>query len=199
MRLIDPLNFVPVVFIERGPFRGCPSANREANTEIIMLKSLIVAAPIAALALIGFAGQAQAQAGAPAPAPAEAAPQTDISEAELTQFANALQEVQAIRQAAEMEMVAAIEAQGLTVDQFNAIAQARQNPEAQAEISLSEEEAASFGSAIEEVNELSQSAQADMVVAVESEGLSVAAYNQIASIVRDDPSLQNELRQILGQ
>jgi hypothetical protein len=164
-----------------------------------MLKSLIVAAPIAALTLIGFAGQAQAQAGAPAPAPAEAAPQTDISDTELTQFASALQEVQAIRQAAEMEMVAAIEAQGLSVDQFNAIAEAQQNPEAQAEISLSEEEVASFGSAIEEVNELSQSAQADMVVAVESEGLSVAAYNQIASIVRDDPSLQDELRQILGQ
>lgn len=49
------------------------------------------------------------------------------------------------------------------------------------------------------LEQMKQSAVADMTQAVEKDGLSVDRYNQIAMAVRDDPELQGRVETILQQ
>lgn len=49
------------------------------------------------------------------------------------------------------------------------------------------------------LEEMKQSAVADMTQAVEKDGLSIDRYNQIALAVRDDPELQGRVETILQQ
>jgi hypothetical protein len=49
------------------------------------------------------------------------------------------------------------------------------------------------------LEQMKQSAVADMTQAVEKDGLSVDRYNQIALAVRDDPELQGKVETILQQ
>ena len=61
---------------------------------------------------------------------------------------DAYEAIQTIQQAVQADLVAAVEAQGLTVDDYNAIAASQQSPEAAAEVPP--EQAEQFSAAAEQ-------------------------------------------------
>ena len=62
------------------------------------------------------------------PSPTQSAPVEDVTDEKLDRFVSAYQIIQGIQQETQSEMLAAVEAEGLTGAEFNAIAQTMQSP-----------------------------------------------------------------------
>lgn len=161
-----------------------------------MLKQLLAGSTLMGLVWFGGVSTAQAQQTSPQPG-MPPAPQTEISAADLQRFAVAVQQIQAIEQQAQAQMVEAIQAEGLTVERFNEIAQSQQNPETQTQVS--NQEAQTFTQVIQQISEIRQAAEQDMQTAVQEEGLAVDQFNLIAQAVQQDPTLQRQVLELLQQ
>lgn len=156
---------------------------------------------LAATLLLGVPAAAVAQEQeSPAPAeaqaaPAEAAP-AEISETQIDRFVSAYQAIQTIQQAVQADLVAAVEAQGLTVDDYNAIAASQQTPEAAA---VPPEQAEQFAAAAEQVATLREGARTEMQAAIEAESLSIEEFEQIMAQAQQDPALQQVIVERLAE
>ncbi|MFQ4140133.1 DUF4168 domain-containing protein [Nodosilinea sp. PGN35] len=148
---------------------------------------------LAATLLLGVPAAAVAQ-GQEAPAPAQAAP-VEVSETQIDRFASAYQAIQSIQQAVQADLVAAVEATGLTVDDYNAIAESQQSPEAVAEVPA--EQAEQFAAAAEQVATLREGARSEMQAAIAAEDLTVEEFEQILTQAQQDPALQQAIAERL--
>ena len=128
--------------------------------------------------------------------PAQEAPQTEVSQEELQKFAQAMGQLQTIRQEFEAEMVQAVESEGLTKERFIEISQTLRTPEGQQAPEVSEQEQQSFEKAIMQLRDLQQAAQTQMKEAVQAEGLDVPRFNQILAAIQQDPALQQQIQQM---
>ncbi len=149
---------------------------------------------VAVLLGLGAVGMAQ-------PAVAQLPPSTQPAPAEVTdeqidQFARAYLAVQTIQQEIQTEMVAAVEAEGLTVDEFNAMAQTLQ---ASGGSELPPEQAESFMAAADQMATIQSSVREDMAAAIQAENLTVEEFDQILLMAQQDPSLLEQINQRLGQ
>jgi hypothetical protein len=151
---------------------------------VSLLCSLVIASPALAAPLPG---------ASTLPLLAQASP-LDITAADITNFANAYEAIQTIKQDAENDMVAAVEAEGLTVEQFNTIAQTQLEAEDDVATDVSDEETAQFRTAVEEIIAIRQTAELEMQTAIEAEGLSVEDFNQILAQAEEDTDLQQQIR-----
>ncbi|MFP4298651.1 MAG: DUF4168 domain-containing protein [Spirulinaceae cyanobacterium] len=163
-----------------------------------MLKQLFAGSTIATLLLMSGLSTAQAQGQEPPP-PMTEAPQANVNEEDLQRFVVAMTQVQTIQQDAESQMLEAVEEQGLTVERFNTLAQVQQNPETQAEVNVSPEEDRQFQQAIQEITTIRQEAENEMEAAVQREGLEVEEFNEIALVVQQNPSLQQQVMEMMQQ
>ena len=159
-----------------------------------MKPSTLLKGLLAATLLLGAPAAAVAQ-GQAAPAPAQAAP-VELSETQIDRFVSAYQAIQTIQQSVQAELVSAVEAEGLTVDDYNAIAEAQQSPETVAEVAP--DQAAQFAAAAEQVAALRQEAREEMQAAIKAEDLSIAEFEQILAQAQQDPVLQAEIVERLG-
>lgn len=161
-----------------------------------MLTAKIIKGALAAALLIGLpgAGMAIAQDAESLQQPAP----TEVSEGQLDSFANAYRAVQEIRQAAEPEMVAAVEASGLTVEEFMAIAQTQTSPEA-APTEIPTEQAEQFEAAAQGVIAIQEEARGEMTAAIQEEGLTVEEFEAIIAMAQEDPQLQEQIAERLSQ
>lgn len=156
--------------------------------------SLTAALLLLAPAII--AEKAMAQEPQPAP-PAQPTEEIEVSESQIDGFVNAYRAIQTIREETQPQLIAAIEAEGLTIDEFSAIAQTQQSPEATAEVP--EEQAEQFSAASEQVDEIRAGARAEMEQAIQAEGLTIEEFEQIFAMAQQDPALQQEIIQRLEE
>lgn len=119
----------------------------------------------------------------------------EVSSDELKKFASALGSIQTLNQSAQQEMMTAVESADMNIERFNELSQAQQDPNAQVE--ASPEEMESFNSASQKVQKVQQDAQAKMEKSIESSGLSVTRYQEIAAVVQNDPELQQKLQALM--
>ncbi|WP_008316841.1 DUF4168 domain-containing protein [Leptolyngbya sp. PCC 6406] len=160
-----------------------------------MVTSKLLRGSLAALLLIGFpsAGAALAQTQEPLPQQ----PQIQVSGGQIDLFVNAYKAIQQIQQDIQPELVAAVEAEGLTVEEFNTIAQAQQAPETAEQVPP--EQVQQFAQASEQVVELQQAARADMQEAIQAEGLTLEEFDAILEAAQQDPTLRAEINQRLAE
>lgn len=152
---------------------------------------------LAATLLLGVPAAAVAQdQEAPAPAPAQVAP-AEVSETQIDRFVSAYQAIQTIQQAVQADLVAAVEAQGLTVDDYNAIAESQQSPEAAA--AVPPEQSGQFAAAAEQVATLREGARTEMQAAIEAEALTIEEFEQIMAQAQQDPALQQVIVERLAE
>jgi hypothetical protein len=128
----------------------------------------------------------------PQPTLAQAAA-LDLTTEDISNFANAYRSIQAIKQDAEADMVAAVEAQGLTVEQFNTIVDNQLNGESGSPSPVAETETAQFEAAVESIITIRQEAEVDMQSAIADEGISVERFNQIIDQASQDTDLQQQI------
>lgn len=119
----------------------------------------------------------------------------EFTDKDLTQFAEAFQQVRFINQSSQQDMVKALEAEGLSVERFNMINQAEQNPNKDSD--ATEEELNQYKSAMESVESIQAKTQEDLLAKISATGLSLERYQQIATQLQSDENLQKRLSEIM--
>ncbi|MFH7241252.1 MAG: DUF4168 domain-containing protein [Spirulina sp.] len=158
-----------------------------------MRTSQFLTGTVATLLLMGApGGAALAQVSAPAPAP-----QTQLSESQIDRFVSAYQAIQAIQEEIQPDLIMAVESQGLSVEDYNRIAEAQQSPEMAANIPADETE--QFAAAVEQVRAIRAEAQAEMETAIQAENLTPEEFGQILTLAQQDPQVQAIISERLAQ
>ncbi|MGJ3253909.1 MAG: DUF4168 domain-containing protein [Elainellaceae cyanobacterium] len=134
------------------------------------------------------------QPASPSESPAEADP---ISSEEIQQFANVVPDLQAIQQTAEEQVVAVIEESGLSRERFSEIFQAQESPEMAPEADVSPEEAQSFNDAYAQIQSIETEITAQREQVLETAGLDPERFNEILVAVQQDPSLRQQVQELL--
>jgi hypothetical protein len=168
-------------------------ANLTLDEDLFMKTSRFLTGTLAAGLLIGTpVGVAMAQSPQPAPAP-----QVEVSDTQIDQFVSAYRSILAIQEEAQADLVTAVEATGLTVDDYNAIAEVQQAPDATAQIPA--EQSQQFATAVEQVRAIRTEVRADMAAAIQAESLTIEEFEQILALARQDPNLRAAIGQRLAQ
>ena len=133
-------------------------------------------------------------------------PAAAVTATDIPTFAKAYQAVQTLRMKAENDMVKAVEAEGLSIDRFNAIAEtqidgAAQSPEDMAKIAqrakFSKQENKQFKTAVDHIIAIRQATENEMELAIEAEGLSIDAFNTLLEQAADDTELQRQISEAI--
>jgi hypothetical protein len=131
--------------------------------------------------------------------PQQPAAEIDVSDDELRQFLDASSVVQQIQMESQQEMVAIVEDEGLAVETFNQIAQARQAGQTDNDLNVSSDDIEKFEQASETINELEQDMESKLMSAIEDEGMQPERFMAINMALQQDPSLQQRIQEMMGQ
>lgn len=123
------------------------------------------------------------------------AQESDVSDTELSQFADAYVKVQMQNQVAQQEMMAIIEDKGLEVERFGAIQEAAMDPEKKSDATA--DEMKKHASAISKMEKLQPELEKKAINEIESTGISIDRYKTLASAIQKERSLQERLQAIL--
>lgn len=140
------------------------------------------------------------QAPAPGVVPPQAqqqAPQTQVSQAELQKFANAVKKLQPLQQQAQTQVSQVIKQQNLSEQRFGEIYQSSRNPQAQPTAKVTPEEKKKFEQASTQIQKIQASTQTKMEQAVKGEGLEIPQFNQIFAAIRQNPELLQKVQQMI--
>lgn len=155
---------------------------------------------------------AEAPTGTPAngttPGTSTAPESVEISNAELQQFANVIPKLQEIERSAQQQLSQAIEEAGITQQRFSELYSSEQrspNTPApapgsapQAATPATPEERESFNQVLAEIQTINQQVQTQKIDVLQSEGLQPQQFNRILAAVQQDPSLQQQVQQLLS-
>jgi hypothetical protein len=118
----------------------------------------------------------------------------DVSAADVERFANAYTAIQDTQAEAEAKMVAAVEAEGLTLEEFNSLVAAAAQQNSDVSTTMPAETAEQFDSAIEQIIAIRTDAQSEMQSEIVAEGLEIETFNTILEQARGDLELQERIR-----
>lgn len=169
-----------------------------------MLKRLLTASSVLVLLLIGITPAAIAQTQERTQqSPVEILAQAQISDDDLDKFSRAIFQMLTIEQQFQERIVQTIEGQGFSQERFaeiyQATVQAQENPAAQADINISQEEQQKFAQIMEEGKQIQEETQERQEQAIASLGLNMDRLNEIGSAIQQNPQLQQEVRTRLEQ
>lgn len=131
------------------------------------------------------AQQMQGPAGQPASS-------VKVSDAELEKFVAALNNVNEIQQTYQQEMAQTVVESGLTIERFNKIASAQQDPAVEVEASPQEME--QFQNVAQEISASREEIQSDMKEAVADAGMEIDRYQLIMQKANEDQQFQQRLQ-----
>lgn len=127
------------------------------------------------------------------------AAEIEVSDDELKKFLDASSVVQQIQMESQQEMVAIVEEEGLAVETFNQIAQARQTGQPDDDINVTSEDLDKFDQASETITEMEQDLESKLMSAIEDEGMEPERFMAINMALQQDPSLQQRIQEMMGQ
>lgn len=119
----------------------------------------------------------------------------DFSEDELESFVDAYEEVLEIQKESEERMKEAIEKENLTMERFNEILTAQQDPTSDSE--ETEEEMAAFNNAAQAIIKERQDTETKVVSAIENEGIDINTYQEIMLAYQYSPKVKKQLDDLL--
>ncbi|MBD3274625.1 MAG: DUF4168 domain-containing protein, partial [Candidatus Marinimicrobia bacterium] len=122
------------------------------------------------------------------------APDIDLSNAELQQFADAVESLQGIQQQARQDMLNAIQEEGLDANRYSQIMKSQQDP--QSTIEVSDQEMEKFQAASEHIQEIEKDMRSTSMNAIEEEGFTPQRFQTVLMAVQNDPELQHKLEQL---
>ncbi|WP_339653410.1 DUF4168 domain-containing protein [uncultured Salegentibacter sp.] len=158
-----------------------------------MIKSKKIAGLLFAFALLGSASVfAQTQ---QLPQQQQQTVDIDVSDEELSKFADAYQKIRMVNQQAQQEMAKKVEDSGFDIQRFNEIHQASLDPNT--EVDATEEEMTKHKEVVSEIEGMQGEFQKEMENAISEEGLDVARYEKIAMALQTDTELQQRLQQLM--
>lgn len=119
----------------------------------------------------------------------------DVSDAELELFIEVSSSVQEVQMESQTEMMQIVEEEGMEVDTYNQIAQARFNGVNDDELSVDDEQLEMFESASEKIAEIERDVEAQLTEAIENAGMERERFMEINMSLQQDPELQQRVQQ----
>lgn len=128
-----------------------------------------------------------------APAPEE------ISDDELLTFVQTSDAIRPIQEEAQMEMRAVIEEEGISIQRFQQLMMAMQNPQMAAQVEISAEEEESIQVMEPKLVEIENAASEDITSEISNQGLDVERYQAIYMSLQQHPELMERLQAMMGE
>lgn len=123
--------------------------------------------------------------------------QTKVNPDELQKFARSLKQLLVIEQGANQQIVQLIGQSGLSQPRFLEIYKAQRTPSAQPTKAVTSQEKQQFDKAFTSLRSIQQEANTKMQQVLQKEGLNPESFNKIEAAVRQDPALQQKVREII--
>lgn len=126
-------------------------------------------------------------------------PANDVSSdsQEFDRFVNALREIQSIQNKGAAEMDRVFATSTLNERRFRELHRRMQSPEKEVRDQLGDKEKEQYAELLTEINEIQRDTQAEMVEAIQDQGLTVERFNALILAVREEPTLQQAIQQRL--
>ncbi|MBX0333806.1 DUF4168 domain-containing protein [Pontibacter sp. HSC-14F20] len=160
----------------------------------ILHKLKVTAVAGLVVCLVSGSGSALAQQATPQKTPQQT--QT-ISDQDIKLFVDASTRLMELQQESEKAMLVILEEEKLSVDKFNALAQAHQQQKlAEAEGTTAEK--AAFNKAIGRMMEMQPDIEKNMQSAIQKDGMTVERYEQIMLAYQQDPAVQAKIQKLMG-
>ncbi|MGM0478758.1 MAG: DUF4168 domain-containing protein [Bacteroidota bacterium] len=121
---------------------------------------------------------------------------TEVTDAELKEFASVYQKVQKQNQKAQKKMKSKIQEEGLTVERYQKISKAQNNPNAETEVS--EEEKAKLKSLNDKFEKMQMEMEEKAGKMIEESDLSMKRYQEIYQKVQQDKALQERFGEMMN-
>ena len=119
----------------------------------------------------------------------------EVSDSELTQFAQVFQQMRMINQTAQKEMMQVVQEKDFELQRFSDIHQAKMNP--QKEIETTKEEDKKYALVVAELETIQPKFQKKMQQVISESELSMERCQQLAMALRTNAELQQRLQTIL--
>lgn len=131
--------------------------------------------------------------------PGQSASNIEVSDEELEKFTEVSMVAQEIQMGSQQEMMEIVEDEGLDVETYNLIAEARFNGQDESELDISSEDLEKFDAASEEIESSQAGVEAEMSEAIEAEGMEMERFMEINRAIQQDQELQQRIQQMMMQ
>ena len=121
--------------------------------------------------------------------------QVEVSDEELTEFAQVFQQMRVINQEAQQEMIAVVQDQEFELKRFNEIHMAKQDPNEPVETTDVEDK--KYNLVVAELQTIQPKFQKKMETVISDSDLSMERYQKLAMALRTDAELQQRLQEMM--
>ena len=119
----------------------------------------------------------------------------EVSDAELTEFADVFQKMRMMNQEIQKEMMTVVQNEEFELQRFNEIHQAKMDPEK--DIETTSEEDKKYDAVVTELETIQPEFQKKMQAVITESDLSMERYQQLAMALRSDAELQQRLQEMM--
>lgn len=119
----------------------------------------------------------------------------EVSDAELTEFAEVFQKMRMLNQQIQQEMMAVVKEKDFELQRFNEIHQAKMDPEK--DIETTDKENKKYDAVVSELETIQPEFQQKMQTVIQDSDLSMERYQQLAMALRSDAELQKRLQEAM--
>lgn len=121
----------------------------------------------------------------------------DVSDEEIHQVVDIILDLEPIQIKAQSKIEEALESEELTIERFQQMMMAMQNPQMADEINVTEEEMSKLQILQPVLIDIQGEADREMVAAIEDNGLSMERYRSIVMAAQQDPELMQRIEILL--
>lgn len=121
----------------------------------------------------------------------------DVSEEELNKFVETISELEPIQVQLQSDMQKIIQDQDISVERFQQLMQAMQNPQMAQQVEITDEERQQIQEIQPELSDLQMKAQEEMVKKIEDNGMDMQRYQAIMMGAQQDQQLMTRLQTAL--
>jgi hypothetical protein len=127
-------------------------------------------------------------------------PQADLPEvtdAELETFVDTILELEPIQEKANEEIEEVIQEEGFTLERFQQILMAMQNPQLAGQVNVTNDEQEKLAEMQPKLMQIQMDAEEQMIAKIEDGGLSVERYQQITQSIQQREDLQEKFEALI--
>lgn len=158
-----------------------------------ILKSLVIATVAILISTTGLFAQMQQQ----APQMPDLLTSAEVSDDEITKLVSTIFDLEPIQIQAQEQIQEALESENITIERFQQMMMAMQNPQLADQINITEEEMSKLQTIQPALVEIQGDADRDMVEKIEENGFTIERYRSIVMGAQQDPELMARIEALL--
>lgn len=158
-----------------------------------ILKSLVISTIAILISTTSLFAQVQQQ----APEMPDLPTSSEVSDDEITKLVTTINDLEPIQEHAQEQILETLDSENITVERFQQMMMAMQNPQLADEINITEEEMSKLQTIQPALVEIQGEADREMVEKIEENGFTMERYRSIVMGAQQDPELMARIEALL--